>query len=94
MPWRGLPDEGSRHERHTVPAACLRSLRAVVFDTDGVVIDSALVHAAAWRGAFDACLSAAGGQRPGREAFARLAARSNSFLAALEGQSLYPYQQL
>ncbi|SFX62101.1 HAD-IA family hydrolase [Streptomyces atratus] len=45
-------------------AACLRSLRAVVFDTDGVVIDSARVHAAAWQGAFDACLSAAGGQRP------------------------------
>ncbi|MFB8032897.1 HAD family hydrolase [Streptomyces sp. NPDC056004] len=45
-------------------AACLRPLRAVVFDTDGVVIDSARVHAAAWQGAFDACLSAAGGQRP------------------------------
>ncbi|MET9657435.1 HAD-IA family hydrolase [Streptomyces sp. NPDC006510] len=45
-------------------AACLRSQRAVVFDTDGVVIDSARVHAAAWQGAFDACLSAAGGQRP------------------------------
>ncbi|MFE3146809.1 HAD family hydrolase [Streptomyces sp. NPDC059218] len=45
-------------------ADCLRSLRAVVFDTDGVVIDSARVHAAAWQGAFDACLSAAGGQRP------------------------------
>ncbi|MFE7110426.1 HAD family hydrolase [Streptomyces sp. NPDC057575] len=45
-------------------AACLRSLRAVVFDTDGVVVDSARVHAAAWQGAFDACLSAAGGQRP------------------------------
>ncbi|MFF3783947.1 HAD family hydrolase [Streptomyces sp. NPDC001933] len=45
-------------------AACLRSLLAVVFDTDGVVVDSARVHAAAWQGAFDACLSAAGGQRP------------------------------
>ncbi|MFG3527227.1 HAD family hydrolase [Streptomyces sp. NPDC047917] len=45
-------------------ADCLRSLRAVVFDTDGVVIDSARIHAAAWQGAFDACLSAAGGQRP------------------------------
>lgn len=45
-------------------ADCLRSLRAVVFDTDGVIIDSARVHAAAWQGAFDACLSAAGGQRP------------------------------
>ncbi|MEX2970101.1 HAD family hydrolase [Streptomyces sp. C184] len=45
-------------------AAPLRSLRAVVFDTDGVITDSAAVHAAAWKDAFDACLSAAGGQRP------------------------------
>ncbi|MFE7662327.1 HAD family hydrolase [Streptomyces celluloflavus] len=45
-------------------ADCLRSLRAVVFDTDGVILDSARVHAAAWQGAFDACLSAVGGQRP------------------------------
>ncbi|MFE7612454.1 hydrolase, partial [Streptomyces celluloflavus] len=35
-------------------ASCLRSLRAVVFDTDGVILDSARVHAAAWQGAFDA----------------------------------------
>ncbi|MFE3945493.1 HAD family hydrolase [Streptomyces sp. NPDC059118] len=45
-------------------APCLRSSRAVVFDTDGVVIDSARLHAAAWQGAFDACLSTVGGQRP------------------------------
>ncbi|MFJ2497677.1 HAD family hydrolase [Streptomyces sp. NPDC087539] len=45
-------------------AACLRSLRAVVFDTDGVVIDSARLHTEAWQGAFDACLSTVGGQRP------------------------------
>ncbi|WP_260637030.1 HAD family hydrolase [Streptomyces angustmyceticus] len=45
-------------------AACLQSLRAVVLDTDGVIIDSAPAHAAAWKGAFDACLAAAGGQRP------------------------------
>lgn len=45
-------------------AACLRSLRAVVLDTDGVITDSARVHAAAWQGAFDPCLAAAGGQRP------------------------------
>ncbi|MFD6761846.1 HAD family hydrolase [Streptomyces roseolus] len=30
--------------------------RAVVLDTDGVLIDSAAVHAAAWKTAFDACL--------------------------------------
>ncbi|MFH9465906.1 HAD family hydrolase [Streptomyces clavifer] len=46
------------------PAAGLRSVRAVVFDTDGVITDSAPVHAAAWKRAFDACLSAHGGQRP------------------------------
>ncbi|QHC24175.1 HAD family hydrolase [Streptomyces sp. GS7] len=45
-------------------AACLRSLRAVVLDTDGVITDSARLHAAAWQEAFDACLAAAGGQRP------------------------------
>jgi HAD superfamily hydrolase (TIGR01509 family) len=31
----------------------LSACRAVVFDTDGVIIDSARVHAAAWKGAFD-----------------------------------------
>ncbi|MFF8598007.1 HAD family hydrolase [Streptomyces sp. NPDC015232] len=30
--------------------------RGVVFDTDGVLLDSASVHAAAWKTAFDACL--------------------------------------
>ncbi|MFD5393902.1 HAD family hydrolase [Streptomyces sp. NPDC127097] len=45
-------------------AACLHSVRAVIFDTDGVITDSAAVHAAAWKGAFDACLAAVGGQRP------------------------------
>ncbi|MGS2586998.1 HAD family hydrolase [Streptomyces hebeiensis] len=44
-------------------APCLRTVRAVVFDTDGVVIDSAGLHAEAWRGAFDACLAAAGQDR-------------------------------
>lgn len=37
------------------PAPELRRCRAVVFDTDGVLTDSARVHAAAWQGAFDAC---------------------------------------
>lgn len=39
-------------------AACLRDVRAVVFDTDGVITDSARVHAAAWKTAFDAHLRA------------------------------------
>ncbi|MFH8618687.1 HAD family hydrolase [Streptomyces sp. NPDC017979] len=34
----------------------LRGLAAVVFDTDGVLIDSARLHAAAWKTAFDAYL--------------------------------------
>ncbi|MFF3763815.1 HAD-IA family hydrolase [Streptomyces sp. NPDC001922] len=37
----------------------LPPLRAVVFDTDGVITDSAGLHAAAWKVAFDACLRAA-----------------------------------
>ncbi|GAA3388140.1 HAD-IA family hydrolase [Streptomyces roseoviridis] len=32
--------------------------RGVVLDTDGVLLDSAAVHAAAWKTAFDACLAA------------------------------------
>ncbi|MEU3709917.1 HAD family hydrolase [Streptomyces catenulae] len=40
-------------------------LRAVVLDTDGVLLDSARLHAAAWRTALDACLRAvAGGAQP------------------------------
>lgn len=42
----------------------LRTVRAVVFDTDGVITDSARVHAAAWQEAFDACLRAAGRHQP------------------------------
>ncbi|MDC7340504.1 hydrolase [Streptomyces lydicus] len=45
-------------------AGCLHSIGAVVFDTDGVITDSARVHAAAWKDAFDPALAAAGGQRP------------------------------
>ncbi|MGA4978506.1 HAD family hydrolase [Streptomyces cinereoruber] len=32
--------------------------RSVVLDTDGVLLDSATAHAAAWKTAFDACLAA------------------------------------
>ncbi|SFK15342.1 HAD family hydrolase [Streptomyces pini] len=38
------------------PTHRLDGLRAVVFDTDGVITDSARVHAAAWKEAFDDCL--------------------------------------
>ncbi|WP_155059164.1 HAD family hydrolase [Streptomyces blattellae] len=43
---------------HPALGPALRDVRAVVFDTDGVITDSARVHAAAWRTAFDACLRA------------------------------------
>ncbi|GAA2393155.1 hypothetical protein GCM10010420_17400 [Streptomyces glaucosporus] len=46
----------ARPEETAVPAPCLRGVHAVVFDTDGVITDSARVHAAAWKKAFDACL--------------------------------------
>lgn len=39
-------------------APVVRDIRAVVFDTDGVITDSARVHAAAWKTAFDAFLRA------------------------------------
>lgn len=41
--------------RHGI-APVLRHVRAVVLDTDGVITDSAGIHAAAWKHAFDACL--------------------------------------
>ncbi len=40
-----------------MPVPVLRNLRAVVFDTDGVITDSARVHAAAWKTAFDSYLA-------------------------------------
>ncbi|GAB7110231.1 hypothetical protein JCM4814A_85460 [Streptomyces phaeofaciens JCM 4814] len=42
----------------------LRGLGAVVFDTDGVITDSARVHAAAWKTAFDAFLAEHPPQQP------------------------------
>ncbi|MFF4804349.1 HAD family hydrolase [Streptomyces sp. NPDC001351] len=47
------------------PAPVLRDVRAVVFDTDGVITDSARVHAAAWKTAFDAYLRAHPPRDPG-----------------------------
>ncbi|MFF0473991.1 HAD family hydrolase [Streptomyces sp. NPDC004284] len=39
-----------------------RPLRALVLDTDGVLLDSAGLHAAAWKTALDACLEAVAGE--------------------------------
>ncbi|MFJ6247155.1 MULTISPECIES: HAD family hydrolase [unclassified Streptomyces] len=41
---------------------------AVVLDTDGVLLDSATAHAAAWKTAFDACLAARAPDDPGARA--------------------------
>ncbi|MEV4061321.1 HAD-IA family hydrolase [Nonomuraea dietziae] len=43
----------SRRSVYGVPAIDLSGIRAVVFDTDGVVTDTARVHAAAWKSALD-----------------------------------------
>jgi beta-phosphoglucomutase family hydrolase len=50
------------------PALCLDGLEAVVFDTDGVLTDTASVHAAAWARLFDEYLRrrSAGGAAPFR----------------------------
>ncbi|MFE5481023.1 HAD family hydrolase [Streptomyces sp. NPDC056527] len=42
------------------PTPGSRAPRGVVFDTDGVLLDSATLHAAAWKVAFDACLELTG----------------------------------
>ncbi|MGW0599306.1 HAD family hydrolase [Streptomyces sp. NPDC002776] len=47
-------------------APTLTGVRAVVFDTDGVITDSARVHAAAWKEAFDAFLDAHPPEDPGQ----------------------------
>lgn len=55
---------GSSHPRPTEPAVRgepvrrLRAMAAVVLATDGVITDSAQLHAAAWKEAFDASLHA------------------------------------
>ncbi|MEU6379785.1 HAD-IA family hydrolase [Streptomyces sp. NPDC046909] len=60
-------------DRPSVPVTCpetlapvLRDVRAVVFDTDGVITDSARVHAVAWKTAFDAFLRAHPPEDPAR----------------------------
>ncbi|WP_078591581.1 HAD family hydrolase [Streptomyces megasporus] len=50
------PGPAAHREETAAPARCLRRVRAVIFDTDGVITDSARLHAAAWKKAFDTCL--------------------------------------
>ncbi|MCL8011602.1 HAD family phosphatase [Streptomyces sp. AS02] len=58
------PDTSPEASRAAL-APVLRDVRAVVFDTDGVITDSARVHAAAWKEAFDAFLRAHPPEDPG-----------------------------
>src|SRR5690606_7404755 len=48
-PFLMVPDD-----EHVHP--CLQGMRAGVFDLDGVVTDTAALHAAAWKELFDTCL--------------------------------------
>lgn len=72
----------------------LRGTAAVVFDTDGVITDSARVHAAAWKTAFDAS-SLLRGKRPFdvRDDYLRYVdgkSRLDGARAYLESQGLTP----
>ncbi|WP_405834011.1 HAD family hydrolase [Streptomyces sp. NBC_01176] len=76
-----------------VPRA-LRGTRAVVLDTDGVITDSARVHAAAWKTAFDTFLSPRG-ERPfdPRDEYLRYVdgkSRLDGAAAFLEARGLRP----
>lgn len=62
----------------------LRDMRTVVFDADGVITDSARIHAAAWKTAFDACLRAHPSRSPGPE---RLFALPADYLRHVDGRS-------
>jgi alpha,alpha-trehalase len=67
------------------PALSLDRLEAVVFDTDGVLTDTASVHAAAWRRLFDEYLMRRGSQR--HEPFR--AFTEADYLRHVDGRSRY-----
>ncbi|MBQ0986861.1 HAD-IA family hydrolase [Streptomyces sp. F63] len=50
------PSPGRGPDPRRPAGAAVPAVRAWVLDTDGVITDSARVHAAAWKTAFDACL--------------------------------------
>lgn len=66
--------------------AAMAAIEAVVFDTDGVVTDTAVVHAAAWKRLFDAFLA-----RRGREDGRRLEPfdEVGEYLALVDGKPRY-----
>lgn len=70
------------------PAPCLRPVRAAVFDTDGVITDSARSRAAAWKQAFDARLPEREGQRPRRALFPSATAPNCSMSPVRDGMDL------
>ncbi|KUL47024.1 HAD family hydrolase [Streptomyces regalis] len=65
-------------------APALRDVRAVVFDTDGVITDSAKVHAAAWKVAFDGFLRAHPPEDPDRR---RPFDEQDDYLRYVDGKS-------
>lgn len=65
-----------------IPAA-LRGVRGVVLDTDGVITDSARVHAAAWKQAFDTFLA----ERPPELPEHRPFDASEDYLRYVDGKS-------
>lgn len=70
------------------PAPCLRPVRAVVLDTDGVITDYARSRAAAWKQAFDARLPEREGQRPRRASFPSTTAPNCSMSPVRDGLGL------
>jgi beta-phosphoglucomutase family hydrolase len=67
-----------------VLAPALRDIEAVVFDTDGVITDSAKVHAAAWKTAFDAFLAE---HPPEDPAYRRPFDAGDDYLQHVDGRS-------
>ncbi|WDF44136.1 HAD-IA family hydrolase [Streptomyces sp. T12] len=65
-------------------APVLHDVRAVVFDTDGVITDSAKVHAAAWKVAFDGFLRAHPPEDPDRR---RPFDEQDDYLRHVDGKS-------
>ena len=74
----------SPHRARDTLALALRAVRAVVFDTDGVITDSARVHSAAWKAAFDAFLRA---HPPDDPALRRPFDERDDYLRHVDGKS-------
>ncbi|QNE73310.1 HAD-IA family hydrolase [Streptomyces finlayi] len=73
---------GARAGAETYPDR-LRQVAGVVFDTDGVIIDSVRLHAAAWKTAFDTCLEA----NPPGDPSARRPFSTDDYLRYVDGRA-------